>query len=106
MKTQTKTRKPRTDAKIAKLREKIDAATREMLFALKKRTTLAREIGKIKAKAGLPVLDSGREKSVLASAEKTARSLGLQKNAGASIARLCIKIARAEEKVVLHQKKL
>lgn len=46
-------------------RKKIDAIDREIMALLNRRAETVREIGEIKAKAGLPILDWSREIEVL-----------------------------------------
>lgn len=46
-------------------REEIDRIDRELLRLLNRRALLALEIGEMKARAGLPLKDEGREREVL-----------------------------------------
>jgi chorismate mutase-like protein len=50
---------------IRELREEIDRVDEELLRLLNRRARLAAEIGELKRRAGLPVLDPAREREVL-----------------------------------------
>jgi chorismate mutase len=85
--------------RIEDCREEIDRIDGELLRLLNRRALLALEIGEIKARAGLPVLDEGREREVVS------RSAVANKGplCGASVARIFRRIIResrrAEERV-------
>jgi chorismate mutase len=49
---------------IAAWRKRIDAIDRKLLELVNERAKCALEIGRIKQKSGLPVLDAGREKEI------------------------------------------
>ena len=51
--------------RIEDFREEIDKIDGELLRLLNKRALLALEIGELKARAGLPLKDEGREREVL-----------------------------------------
>ncbi len=51
--------------KLEDWRKEIDAVDLEILSLIRQRTVIAREIGVLKAQAGLPIVDLNREKEVL-----------------------------------------
>jgi monofunctional chorismate mutase len=51
--------------KIEDLRNEIDIVDSEIIALLKKRTDIVKQIGQLKAKTGLPILDADRESKVL-----------------------------------------
>ena len=51
--------------KLEDWRKEIDSIDGEIISLLNRRANAAREIGKIKAKAGLPIIDLEREREVL-----------------------------------------
>jgi len=55
-------------------RARIDELNVELVSLLNKRASFAHEIGKLKKRAGLPVLDQGREGRVLDSVEAIAKN--------------------------------
>ncbi|MBO7384338.1 MAG: chorismate mutase [Fibrobacter sp.] len=61
---------------ISDWRKRIDELNEELIRLLNKRAGFAAEIGKIKKAAGLPVLDSAREESVLAEVAAKAVEVG------------------------------
>lgn len=61
---------------ISDWRKRIDELNEELIRLLNKRAGFAAEIGKIKKVAGLPVLDSAREESVLAEVAAKAVEVG------------------------------
>jgi chorismate mutase len=64
-------------AELARLREQIEAADRELVRVIAERVRLARAVGRAKRAAGLPTLDPVREAAVLRRATETAREAGL-----------------------------
>ncbi len=90
----------KTSMQITRLRKAIDRETKKMLLALSRRTNAARKIGEIKAKAGISVRDSAREKLVLEGAGDFAEKIGLPETAGRELALFCIKQAHVEEERV------
>lgn len=85
----------KVNAKIKALRDKVDAATREMLGAAKKRLHAAKLIGQIKAREKLPVKNLSREREVTAKAKAYARKIGggVSGEFAEKLAKLCIKEA-------------
>ncbi|ACJ16628.1 chorismate mutase [Thermococcus onnurineus NA1] len=59
--------------KIKELRGEIDRIDEEIIKLLEKRLEVAREIGTLKAAAGLPIIDNEREREVLERAKKFRR---------------------------------
>lgn len=57
-------------------RTRIDALNEELITLLNKRASFAHEIGKVKKRAGLPVLDGGREARVLNAVGELAQKSG------------------------------
>lgn len=51
--------------KLDECRTKIDVIDAEIIALLNRRGNVAKEIGVLKAKAGLPIIDSAREREVL-----------------------------------------
>lgn len=51
--------------KLEDWRKEIDAVDLEILSLIRQRTVIVREIGVLKAQAGLPIIDLNREKEVL-----------------------------------------
>jgi chorismate mutase len=76
--------------RIEDCREEIDRIDGELLRLLNRRALLALEIGEIKARAGLPVIDEGREREVLARSAVANRG----PLCGASVARIFRRIVR------------
>ncbi|HEX6576267.1 MAG TPA: chorismate mutase [Gemmatimonadaceae bacterium] len=62
---------------LARCREEIAAIDNEIVALLKKRLDLALRTGPLKRELGTPILDPGREASVIRSAVESARLLGL-----------------------------
>lgn len=66
-----------TQSEIEALRKKVDQVDKEILKLLKTRTELAKQMGRAKKSAGLPIRDLEREKTVLAKVSKEAKLSGL-----------------------------
>lgn len=64
-------------SKIEALRKKIDKVDKEIVKLLKTRTEIAKQIGRAKKSAGLPIRDLERENAVLANVSKEAKLSGL-----------------------------
>ena len=62
---------------LERLREQIHDCDRELIGVLMRRTGLVREIGEVKARAGIPVTDPRREAAVVRRAAEMARAAGL-----------------------------
>lgn len=62
---------------MARLRDRIMECDRELIEVLRRRLDLAREIGDLKARLGIPVTDPGREAEVVRRAAELAREEGL-----------------------------
>lgn len=74
--------RPQADARptswsLAVLREQIDRADADLVAALVVRYRLAEEVGALKGRKGLPVLDPAREAEVVRAAGAGARSAGI-----------------------------
>jgi chorismate mutase/prephenate dehydratase len=54
------------ETELARLRAEIDRVDRELLARLNERAALGQEVGRLKARAGLPVLSAARERELLA----------------------------------------
>lgn len=63
--------------RVARLRDRIMECDRELIEVLRRRLDLAREIGALKARLGIPVTDPGREAEVVRRAAELAREEGL-----------------------------
>jgi chorismate mutase len=59
------------------IRNQIDGIDKKVIGLLGKRMKLAAELGRLKKKEGLPVLDKKREAEMLAKIEKAAKKQGL-----------------------------
>jgi chorismate mutase len=81
--------------RIEDCREEIDRIDGELLRLLNRRALLALEIGELKARAGLPLKDEGREREVL-SRSSVANSGPL---ADGSVARIFRRIIRESRRV-------
>jgi chorismate mutase/prephenate dehydrogenase len=62
---------------IEELRDAIGRVDAELVGVLARRMALVREVGKVKAASGLPVLDPAREAAVVSRAAAMARDAGL-----------------------------
>lgn len=63
---------------LAALRDGIEEIDRELIELLSRRITLARQVGAVKRRAGLPTLDPPREAAVVRRAGALAREAGLE----------------------------
>ena len=63
---------------LAGLRDGIEDIDREIVDLLARRITLARQVGAVKRRAGLPTLDPPREAAVVRRAGALAREAGLE----------------------------
>jgi monofunctional chorismate mutase len=64
-------------SKMRQIRNQIDGIDKKIIGLLSKRMKLAAELGKLKKKEKLPVLDKKREREMLEKIEKTAKQNGL-----------------------------
>jgi chorismate mutase len=71
------TPEPGATADLERVRSRIEAVDREILRLLGERLDLAREAGRLKQAARLPLLDPAREAAVVRRAAVLARELGL-----------------------------
>jgi chorismate mutase len=62
---------------LKRCREEIAKLDKDLVALLKKRVDLAMKTGALKREAGLPILDPGREATVIREAVETARTEGL-----------------------------
>jgi chorismate mutase len=84
--------------RIKDCREEIDRIDGELLRLLNRRALLALEVGELKARAGLPLKDEGREREVLSrSSVANAGPLG-----DGSVARIFRRIIRESRRVEEH----
>lgn len=81
--------------RLAHLREGIDRADASLVALLGERQRLARAVGRVKAEAGLPVIDAEREGAVAAGYAELAARHGLDPVIVAHLARVVIQMARA-----------
>ena len=65
------------DEELARCREEIGGVDREIVKLLRRRVDLALLTGNLKREMGLPILDPGREATVIRSAVELARADGL-----------------------------
>jgi chorismate mutase/prephenate dehydratase len=84
--------------RIEDCREEIDRIDRELLRLLNRRALLALEIGEMKARAGLPLKDEGREREVLS--RSSVANVGPL--ADGSVARIFRRIIRESRRVEEH----
>jgi|SRR5919107_937543 chorismate mutase len=84
--------------RIEDCREEIDRIDGELLRLLNRRARLALEVGELKARAGLPVKDEGREREVLH--RSSAANAGPL--ADGSVARIFRRIIRESRRVEEH----
>ena len=79
---------------LARLCGDIEGVDREIITLVGRRVRLAREIGRVKRDAGLPVVDGAQEREVLARAGEEARAAGLPSPAVRGLMRRVITLAR------------
>lgn len=59
------------------LRERIERVDEQLVGLVAERMRLVREVGRVKAEAGMPILDPAREAAVVTRASALARDAGL-----------------------------
>ena len=64
--------------RLERLRQQISECDRELIAILARRRSLVREVGEVKARAGIPVTDPRREAAVVRRAAEMARAAGLE----------------------------
>lgn len=77
--------KPCQEAPLASLREEIDRIDEEILDALARRMAVSRQIGKLKGRLGMPVVQPGRYNDVMHTRMANAENLGISTDALKSI---------------------
>ena len=87
----------RTPQSIARLRERIERTDDALLSLLLRRATLARQVGRAKERAGLPLLDPVREARVVRRAGARARELGMPPEAVRALFWGIIAMCRSEQ---------
>ncbi len=92
------------DARLAQLREEIGRIDAEIVEAIARRMRLAREVGAVKASAGLPVLDPARESAVVAHAAALARDAGLPEEDVRALFWQLMAISRREQAAVTRDR--
>lgn len=83
------------EQELKKLRKEIDAIDAEIILLMEKRVDIAKEIGALKKKGGLPVSDPEREKEVLV---KAASNTNLDKKFVENIYKALIEYCKDEER--------
>lgn len=85
-------------------RAAIAAVDREIVRQVRKRLRLAREIGDVKRRAGIPIRDFAVEKEVLDRVSKECERLGVEPEVGQRIARLLIRASvQTQEELFLPE---
>jgi chorismate mutase len=83
---------------IEELRKEINRLNTEILEKLAQRVEVAKEIGVVKKRHGLPIVDRGREKRVIEQVKDLALSLGLDANGTERVFREIIRFCTDAEK--------
>lgn len=93
---------PVTDpvTRLAALREEIGRVDAAIVETIARRMRLAREVGTLKAAAGLPVLDPAREAAVVSHAAGLARDAGLPEEDVRALFWQLMAISRREQAAV------
>lgn len=82
---------------VARLRNKIERTDDALMALLVRRVGLARQIGRAKERAGLPVLDTAREARVVRWAAARARDLGIPQESVRALFWGIIAMCRSEQ---------
>ena len=88
---------PPDEGELQKLRDAIVALDDELIRLIGQRRELVLEIGALKERLGLPVLDPGREAKVVRRAAERSRELGVDEELTRDVIRRIIASARAEQ---------
>ena len=83
---------------IEELRKEINRLNTEILEKLAQRIEVAKEIGAVKKRHGLPIVDRGREKRVIEQVRGLALSLGLDADGTERVFREIIRLCTDAEK--------
>ena len=83
--------------RLRELRERITTCDRELVEVLHRRLELAREIGDVKERLGLPVTDPKREAAVVRRAAERAREAGLDEELIRTVLWQVISTARSHQ---------
>jgi prephenate dehydrogenase len=81
-------------AALARVRGEIEAVDREIVMLIARRADLAREAGRVKRAAGLPVVDPAREHEVLERVHELAHAAGLPYTELVDLMRRVIDVSR------------
>jgi chorismate mutase len=79
---------------LTRVRGAIEAIDRELIHLIGQRVLLAREAGRVKRAAGLPVVDPPQEREVLARARELARAAGLPQHETVELLERVITVSR------------
>lgn len=85
------------DPELAALRARISQVDDELIQLIGERRSLVLQIGAVKARRGLPVMDPAREARVVRKAAKRARELGVDEEMTRDVIWRIIAAARAEQ---------
>ena len=89
-------------AELDRLRERIHALDRELVSLVDERRTLVLQVGRLKGKLGLPVLDPPQEAKVVRRVAEIARELGTDEELVRDVIWRIIASARAEQEGRTH----
>lgn len=87
---------------LSALRAAIEDVDRQIVELVRRRVGLAREAGKVKREAGLPVIDEDQEREVLARVRSLAGSAGLPYDELLALQAYLIEIARRAQTHAPH----
>ena len=90
-------------AELDRLRERIHALDRELVSLVDERRTLVLQVGRLKGKLGLPVLDPPQEAKVVRRVAEIARELGTDEELVRDVIWRIIASARAEQEGRTHR---
>jgi chorismate mutase-like protein len=85
------------DPELATLRDRISQVDDDLIRLIGERRNLVIEIGRVKARLGLPVMDPGREAKVVRKAAQRARELGVDEEMTRDVIWRIMAAARAEQ---------
>ncbi len=86
------------EKEIEELRKKINRLNTEIVEKIAQRVKVAKEIGAVKKRRGLPIVDRGREKRVIEQVKCLALSLGLDADGTERVFRKIIRLCTDAEK--------
>ena len=95
----------KTNEKIKLTRRKIEKITISILSLCKERMLLAKEIGLLKSKAGLPIENSEAEDRLKKIVIEKSKQMKLPPSFGLKLLSLLIEESKNEQKVIIREKK-